>query len=101
LPGRRAALTVDDMVSFASASLHYEKCRPSRWNDDAVVPMSPDSTLSHRTMCILLPLMIGDATEPELKPFLLVNPGLEQVFLDRGPLGQWKVVPNALSPTPG
>ncbi|TDO30225.1 hypothetical protein EV643_13924 [Kribbella sp. VKM Ac-2527] len=38
--------------------------------------------------------MIADATEPVLKPFLLVNPGLEQVFLDRGPLGQWKVIPN-------
>jgi hypothetical protein len=95
LAGRRPAQSVDDMVSWASASLHHEKCRPSRWNDDSVVPMSPDSTLSHRTMCILLPLMIGNATEPELKPLLVVNPGLEQVFLDHSPLGQWKVVPNA------
>jgi hypothetical protein len=82
------------MMTFASASLHHSKCRPSRWNDDVLVSASPHPTLAHHTACILLPIVIAEAAEPTLKPFMLVNPGLEQVFLGRGPLGQWKVIPN-------
>ncbi|MGZ0153759.1 hypothetical protein ACXJJ3_42285 (plasmid) [Kribbella sp. WER1] len=93
LPGRRPALSVDDLISFASASLHHQHCRPSTWNDDHQISAAQGATLTHHTECVLLPVTVGDDSE-EIKPFVLINPGLEMIYLMRGPIGQWKVEPN-------
>jgi len=101
LTGRQPALSVDDMMTFASASLHHSKCRPSRWNDDVLVSASPHPTLSHHTACVLVPVVIAEANEPVLKPFLLVNPGLEQVFLAAARWVSGRSSPTERSATPG
>jgi hypothetical protein len=76
LPGRRPALSVDDFSSFVSASLHHHECRQSTWNDDHQIRAAQGATLSHRTWCALIPVTYGDNGEEEIKPFILINPGV-------------------------
>lgn len=94
MAGRRPALSVDDLTSFASASLHHHECRQSTWNDDHQLRTAQGATLSHRTWCALIPVTYGDNVGEEIKPFVLINPGLEMIYIQRGPLGQWTVEPN-------
>jgi hypothetical protein len=94
LPGRRPALSVDDFSSFASASLHHHECRQSTWDDAHQIRTAQGATLSHRTWCALLPVTYGDDGGEEIKPFFLINPGLEMIYIKRSALGQWTVEPN-------
>ncbi|WP_432951356.1 hypothetical protein ACQPXM_41295 (plasmid) [Kribbella sp. CA-253562] len=94
LPGRRPALSVDDFSIFASATLHHHECRQSAWNETDQIRAAAGETVSHHTLCVLLPVAYGDNGEEGRKPFVLVNPGLEMIYLARSALGQWAVKPN-------
>lgn len=94
LPGRRPALSVDDFSIFASASLHHHECRQSTWNEAHQIRAAAGATLSHHTFCALMTVAYGDNGEEGLKPFVLVNPGLEMIYIARTALGHWTVQPN-------
>lgn len=80
LGGHPPALCVDDMIAFAAASLHHEKCRAPGWNESGTV--APTGNLvTHRTRLFMLPLNDGRKDRPT--PALLVNPTMELVMLHR------------------
>lgn len=78
------ALVVDDLGVFATASLHHQRCRAPQWNQGQITNTG-QPTLTFHVGGLMLPI----ADDP--RPMLVVNPGLESVFLHR-PDGQgWKV----------
>lgn len=86
---RQPALCVDDTGAFAAASLHHPRCRAATWNESAHVGVSEAAGLSWTSRAWTdLPLIHGDKG-PDPRPFLLVNPGLEMVFLYRSDDG-WR-----------
>jgi hypothetical protein len=76
------ALCVDDYDAFAAASLHHPRCRAATWSGPERTGTSQADNLSwtSRTWANF-PLFRGEARDP--RPFLLVNPSLEMVFLTR------------------
>lgn len=74
------ALVVDDLGVTSTAQLTHPRCRASEWNAGPLLPTAPDAHLTWTGMNLLLPMeRDGDV---EMRPLLLVNPGLEMVFLD-------------------
>lgn len=91
---RPPALCVDDMMAFASASLHHPQCRVPGWNDESAVQLGSGDLLSWRAQALLLPLRSeSQPSQPDLRPMLLVNPGLEMVFTHQNEQQQWQVRP--------
>jgi hypothetical protein len=83
------ALCVDDLATFAVASLHHDHCRAPAWSDGPLAgPSASQAQLSHRTRLIMLPLTGGAGRE--LMPVMVVNPGMESVFLAPSPDGRWR-----------
>jgi|ERR1035438_5987513 hypothetical protein len=75
------ALLVDDLDVLAKASLHHPACRAPAWNDSRVIHAPGDARLSWSTVVLLLPFQAGSR---EIRVAgLLVNPGLEAVWLER------------------
>lgn len=75
------ALLVDDLGIHAKASLHHRACRAPAWNDSLVITTSSTELLTWRTVVLLLPF---DIRGGEIRVAgLLVNPGLEEVWLGR------------------
>ena len=78
------ALCVDDRDAFAVATLHHPGCRPAAWNESAFVSVSQSANVSWRSQAwASFPLVRGGEAERDLRPFLMVNPSLEMVFLTR------------------
>ena len=83
LGGQQPALCVDDHGAFAVASLHHPKCRRTEWNDSGSTALSDAANLSWTSRAwASLPLIRGER-DADPCPFVLVNPGLEMVFLTR------------------
>jgi hypothetical protein len=82
-------LCVDDLMVFATASLHHQGCRVAEWNDCGAIRRTHGEYVSFFTRMVLLPLPDGE--NEELWPMILINPGLECVTLKPGPGGEWRV----------
>ncbi|MFD3688731.1 hypothetical protein ACFWTE_28380 [Nocardiopsis sp. NPDC058631] len=85
------ALYVIDMHTYAFAELNHEACRTPDWNDSGFVTRnsSNDAYLSHETFSAVLPFSKNGAVD--LRPSLLVNPGLEAVWLELDEQDNWQV----------
>lgn len=85
------ALYVIDMHSHAFAELNHQSCRAPDWNDSGIVTgmSSQNAYLSHEALSVVLPFSKSGALD--LRPALLVNPGLEAVSLKRDGHDQWQV----------
>lgn len=80
LGGEPPALCVDDAVTYATASLHHSRCRPAAWNDGSVIYLAGGANLSWTSLSFMLPAMAGRKADP--RPAMLLNPGLEMIFLE-------------------
>ncbi|GAA5079791.1 hypothetical protein [Nocardia iowensis] len=87
--GTRAALRVEVGAYVATADLHHPDCCAPRW-DDAPGPSSTAATVNFVATTVLLPIIGEQSGAEALRPFLLVNPGLEQVILAEFDEG-WRV----------
>jgi hypothetical protein len=87
------AMCVDDMLLYAAVGLHHHGCRSPYWNDSGVIHLqgSAEAYLSHITCMIDFPIAVDGGLE--YLPMLLVNPGLEQVILERDQTQRWRVQP--------
>ncbi|MEU1984408.1 hypothetical protein [Nocardia sp. NPDC019395] len=78
--------------AIATAGLHHPDCQPARWDNER--SSAPPSERARPLNFVLRTFQLPTVTElggPETwRPFLLVNPGLEQVFLGKQG-GQWRV----------
>jgi hypothetical protein len=88
LRGDVPALVVDDVMVFAVASLHHQRCRTSEWKDEGAIKVANSPTVSYTCLSLVLQ---GTAGKQDDRAALLVNPRLEMLLLNRSPLGQWKV----------
>ncbi|MBV9144081.1 MAG: hypothetical protein JO115_24715 [Pseudonocardiales bacterium] len=82
----RPTVHVNDLITFASASLHHARCQPPGWTTTPVLSSRP--LLSYATQSFLLPLK-EDGKRND-RPVILVNPSLEQVLLSSHD-GHWTV----------
>ena len=82
------ALCVDELSGYATAGLHRRGCRAPGWNDSSLIFTSSGDVLSWQACAILLPGVLG--RQPDLRPALLVNPGLGQVTLKPAG-GTWRL----------
>ncbi len=80
LGSKPPALCVDDAGRYATASLHHPRCRPPGWNDGSVIFAAGGANLSWTSLSFVLPAMSGRKADP--RPAMLVNPGLEMIFLE-------------------
>jgi len=80
LGSKPPALCIDEMGEFATASLHHPRCRPAGWNDGPVIISTGGNHVSWATVSFLLPVMVGRRPDP--RPVMLLNPGLEMIFLE-------------------
>ena len=86
------AVYVVDLGTHAGASLHHPSCQPSSWNDSGLLNgLGGGRNLSWTATAVGLPIAPTGGHPAETKPALVVNPGLEQVMLDRTPLGRWQL----------
>jgi hypothetical protein len=83
------ALVVEEVGPFATAGLFHDHCKTSGWNDTGAVRVGRTATTSFTVMAVLLPLQVA-GSEPVLTPTLIINPGLEHVFL-RPVAGRWVI----------
>ncbi|MFD9965046.1 hypothetical protein [Amycolatopsis sp. NPDC058986] len=95
LGSAKPSLAVEDMIVFASASLHHERCRPPAWNSELLSFRSGQAAfVSFRTQSFMMPFQRkgpdGIMTDDH-RPALLVNPNLESINLNKQPDGSWRV----------
>jgi hypothetical protein len=84
------ALVVDDVVTFAYASLHHRGCRAPGWNDGSVLTVTGGATVTWSARTVLMPATYGRRGQhPDPRPALIVNPGLESILLERRG-GRWQ-----------
>lgn len=93
-------LCVDDMMVFAVASLHHQRCRIPDWNDSGMLQGVSADHLSFITRMVSLPFLSEDGREVQW-PMMLVNPGLESVSLKPDASGQWRMHADAELATAG
>jgi hypothetical protein len=80
------SLVVDDLQAFTRATLHHGACRAPEWNDSFTIRVSGSALVTWQTVVLLLPFEAGGK---EIRAAgLLVNPGLEEVWLYRD-AGGW------------
>jgi hypothetical protein len=79
LGGELPVLLVDDLGLLTRASLHHAACRAPAWNDSSLITTSSAGLVTWRTVVLLLPFRAGG--EEIRVAGLLVNPGLEEVWL--------------------
>lgn len=89
----RPSLVVNDMMLYATASLHHQGCHVPDWNDSALIEVTQGANLSFVTRTVMAPVSRGGRTE--FWPMVLVNPGLEMVVMERDQQKRWRVRPNA------
>jgi hypothetical protein len=85
LHGDVPALAIEDAISFFTASLHHPRCRRSQWNDKGALRYSGQAHLSYTCISFILPMKVDGIAAP--RAAFVVNPGLEMLFLERGPDG--------------
>jgi hypothetical protein len=73
------ALCVDDMQVLAAASLHHSRCRAPGWNDNSAVFLPDRAHLTWTSLSLMMPMARG--WRPDPRATVLVNPGLEMIFL--------------------
>jgi len=73
------SLCIDDYDTFATASLHHQACRRATWTESA--HMSPGPGISWTSQAWTELPLFRDEGVPDPRPFLMVNSGLEMVFL--------------------
>jgi hypothetical protein len=94
LAGERPALCVDDHDTFAVVTLHHPQCRKAVWNASGQITVSPASAVSWKSRTwVERGILHGTKEDP--RPFMLVNPGLEMVFLGRSEDGWQPQLPNS------
>src|SRR5262249_54804961 len=68
----RPSLAVDDVMLFASVSLHHGRCRASEWSENTMLPRRlGQEMLSFATFSGLLPMTVTGSSEPTYYPTLL------------------------------
>ena len=55
LRGDVPALTVDDAIVFAIATLHQQRCRPSAWKDEGSINVANLPTVSYTCLSLVAP----------------------------------------------
>lgn len=93
--GTRPALSIEVGGPILTAALHHQDCRASAWNDSGPLHLSGQALLSYRCNTIVLPTTIGDEREPGTMPIVVLNPGLEMLFLEKDAGGQWQIATEA------
>jgi hypothetical protein len=82
LGARPPALCVDDVITFALASLHHQQCRAPAWAP-GLAGFPPGDMITHGTRLMLLP------TDGNPIPVMLLNPSMEVVMLAEHD-GRWR-----------
>jgi hypothetical protein len=77
-PGK-PALAIDDLHVLTRATVHHRACRAPQWNDSRILETPTSAMLTWRTVVLLLPFQDGRRVIHAAA--LLVNPGLEEVWL--------------------
>ena len=79
LDSAKPALAIDDLHVLTRATVHHRACRTPQWNDSLTLQTPSSALLTWRTVVLLLPF------QPRRRRIrvagLLVNPGLEEVWL--------------------
>ena len=75
--GRIPSLNVDDMLGHGYANLHHVTCHAPGWTEGLII--SGGGNLSWSSICFLAEVHLPGGSLPVL--YLMVNPGLEQVYL--------------------
>lgn len=78
-------LCVDDMLAYATASLHHLACQPPRWRAEGRLTPARRTTAASRLF--VAPFAVGGV---DGVPMVLVNPSFEAVLL-AGREGRWQV----------
>jgi hypothetical protein len=81
------ALCIDDVGEWATAALHHSRCRPAVWNDGSTILAAWGAQLSWTALSFMLPAMTAREADP--RPVMLLNPGLEMIFL-KPQRGTWR-----------
>ncbi|MGI5122741.1 hypothetical protein ACQEU5_24810 [Marinactinospora thermotolerans] len=91
LGSKPPALYVIDMHNYAFVELNHEKCRAPDWNDSGLVTgkSSSHAHLTYEASSAILPFSHNGSVD--LRPALLVNPGLEAVMIQLDDQGNWQV----------
>jgi hypothetical protein len=83
----KPALAIDDLHVVTRATVHHRACRAPRWNDSQTLQTPTSALLTWRTVVLLLPFQ---ASRRVIRAAgLLVNPGLEEVWLTEDASG-WR-----------
>lgn len=94
------ALCLDDMMVFVAAGLHHPACRRSGWSQGIGLNMNAEH-LSWVATILLVPFGTSE-DNLDMRPMMLVNPGLEQVYLKQDEQsGTWRVAPHNQFPAAG
>ncbi len=84
--GRTPSLNMHDAITHGYASLHHVTCLAPAWVENFHVAV--DGNLSWGTLCFSSEIAFDGAVQQV--PILLVNPGLEQVYLTTSPDNSWR-----------
>lgn len=87
--GGGPVLVVDDMGSFALASLHHERCQRAGWNESGRMstPSGSVPTVSNASQALVLSF----PPRPGEWAMMVTNPALEAVPITCGEDGRWRV----------
>jgi hypothetical protein len=78
-------LAIDDLHVVTRATVHHRACRAPRWNDSQTLQTPTSALLTWRAVVLLLPFQ---ASRRLIRAAgLLVNPGLEEVWLTQDATG--------------
>lgn len=81
----RPSLVVDDLHAFNRATLHHGACRAPQWNDTFTIKVTSSPLLTWRSAGLVLPFEADGKVVHAAG--MLVNPGLEEVWLKRDTRG--------------
>lgn len=85
----RPTVVVEDFVAFATVTLHHQRCRPAGWSETNFLLNSAAALVSYDVFAFLQTERASTGREVQ-RPMFFLNPGLEQISLDRSPTG-WRV----------
>lgn len=72
-------MAIDELPVLTRATVHHRACRAPQWNDSQILETPTSALLTWRTVVLLLPFQPGRRVIRAAG--LLVNPGLEEVWL--------------------
>jgi hypothetical protein len=85
------ALWINAVGDPIAASLHHARCRSPEWRENGPLVLV-GAGLSWAAHMVPVPLVTGDQQAHQVA-MLLLNPGLEQVVVERDSQGRWRVTP--------